>query len=820
MVDFKAGRNGNMIECTVCNVKMNSVAQLAQHQAGSKHRAQVALVQGSAARLGATSATTVGSAGAPIMRSTPDIRALAARGMAGQSWPAADLPTQSESLSGSNLSVNFNEFQPGATPLPTAASSLPRVMSSLPAQAWSDAQNNGANLDQWTKSWSTDDLATVQYLPVNKLLLPREDPGLPASRMQHQVGPFEDGKANPVESVQQQSQELGNARNFIAMVKQGDVDTVKLLIEEGIDVDTRELGCPALHWAIFMRRIEVALLLISSNAKRDLIDSDKQTALHICLHPRHGLSVLEDDGLSDASKLASELLLAGWSADACDNHGRTALHHAAEQGNVPVSKLLLGAGASPDILNSAGYSPSDVATLKSAASDSAQNFAECRDLLRAASWREPNQHPSPMTMPMSFVAPSADAAELKQGGEIDLLFRPLMAALCSFHNTGKHGQGGVELSQLASRLRPIMDIVGLKCKGYATHAMRRGYVTIRQSSNRKQHYVSIAPGFRYLLGGDEEKMALFSEPLPQDSISASVSMPSFPNRRPTENGSAPDSPGRLIEPSNSDGDFGPADLDALNNSGYDLIASDSDFVSDFVANVPWTPERSSASAQNSPYSTPTKNSTGASAMRTPLTPSDLGAPLSRDLASLLDTSGTGAPWLDDMVKSSMAAAGSPSQDLDRTLGAPEGETRPEMSEMFKSDPFVASPLRISNNPMNMGREPLFDQSMFQSMWGMSSETGESSSAAADAFRGTQGGDENMDRLTAALSAWPTFGQRAGSGQWDAMAGPAMASSEPNMLYRSTTGSDTSATDADAAAAASTPAQGSTPTLTRRGSDSG
>ena len=41
-----------------------------------------------------------------------------------------------------------------------------------------------------------------------------------------------------------------------------------------------------------------------------------------------------------------------------------ALHHAAEQGSVGVTKLLLGAGADPDFRNNMGFSPSDVATLK------------------------------------------------------------------------------------------------------------------------------------------------------------------------------------------------------------------------------------------------------------------------------------------------------------------------------------------------------------------------------------------------------------------------------------------------------------------------
>lgn len=574
-------RSINTIECTICNVKMNSMAQLAQHQAGAKHRAQVPLLQagqgggGSVNNLNNSSSSSSGT-GILDSRSSPDLRAHVS--VDSINWPAGSDSTSN------GLAAPF------ALP--------PRGINgkgSLPALAWSElassASVNASNSNpafiqqqqqqpqQVARAWSEDVASPQGTMAVSKLLLPREgDPGPPPERLASMGNSFDDGDGNlsadgpstpgkpaaaaaattsgagtadtgprsapaspasgspqPLDSTASGSFE--RARTFITLVKKGETEEVQAMIDEGVDVDCREAGCPALHWAIFMRRIETALLLIQSNAVRDLVDRDNQTALHICLHPRHGLSMLDDDGSADATKLASELLLAGWSADARDSHGRTALHHSAEQGNVAVTKLLLGAGASPDSHNNMGFSPSDVATLKARVATDGEHYAECRDLLRAASWQSPAPTASPMSVPLASNGTTTTATETKEkeksddlrnGEEIDLLFRPLMAALCSFTDQGKH-EGGVELSQLASRLRPILDIVGLKCKAYATHAMNRGFITMRQSANRKQHYVSIAPAYRNgSFTSSANKRAAEKQQEKSQGIASSVSMPAMP----------------------------------------------------------------------------------------------------------------------------------------------------------------------------------------------------------------------------------------------------------------------------------------------------
>jgi hypothetical protein len=752
---------------------MNSMAQLAQHQAGSKHRAQLPFLQ-STGGVGAANINH-GIVFNGDSRSQPDLRA--------------------------NVSQNWAEEAAAASELANGGGGLPARglvgMGSLPNQAWSEMSVSNGNgnptehLQQNflaaaapTRSWSEDVVNRQASMPISKLLLPREgDPGPPPERLAT-MGSFSDehpagaGVASETPETATEAAALTAAaagidrsasssfelaRTFITLVKKGEVADVKTMIDDGIDVDCREAGCPALHWAIFMRRIETALQLIQSGAVRDLVDRDNQTALHICLHPRHGLSMLDDDGSADATKLASELLLAGWAADARDSHGRTALHHSAEQGNVAVTKLLLGAGASPDSHNNMGFSPSDVATLKARVATDDDHFAECRDLLRAASWQSPAPTASPMSVPLASNGTISDSRteispELRNGEEIDLLFRPLMAALCSFNDQGKH-EGGVELSQLASRLRPILDIVGLKCKAYATHAMNRGFITMRQSANRKQHYVCIAPAYRNgsfsaankraaaaavaagktggsssIIGGDGtaatasegSSNVVLDERTAKSSITTSVSMPSISSLQMQSvlvadvrlRGGAPGSPG----PSGSDGDLG-------GRAARELL---------------------------SPYVPPGCYSPMGQQQR-----------VERDLMGLLDS--PGPPPLSPSISA-------PHQDFTRhepqaevARGVAGGRTAAAITSfnerLFYSDPFSKEAFSSSTGP-----EPLFGgMGRMGAAWGApagittgagalpASSPPDENSSVESAFRRTTGGDEDIERLNAALMQWPTAG---------------------------------------------------------------
>jgi hypothetical protein len=151
---------------------------------------------------------------------------------------------------------------------------------------------------------------------------------------------------------------------YITAVKSGDTVEAARLLADGVDVDTRDSGCPALHWAIFMGRVEMVELLVSSGARKDLQDRDRQTAVHICLHPRHGMmsNQMKRDKVTvpspkyeaDAVRVLTALLKAGWSPDVRDALGRTGMHHVAEQGNCALALLLLKFNANPALHNKDG----------------------------------------------------------------------------------------------------------------------------------------------------------------------------------------------------------------------------------------------------------------------------------------------------------------------------------------------------------------------------------------------------------------------------------------------------------------------------------
>jgi hypothetical protein len=235
---------------------------------------------------------------------------------------------------------------------------------SLPAGAWPVAGGiggggggagtttaiGGGGTKPPARAWSEEVFKHPNRLAVRKLLLPRAgEPGLPADRAAGLNQPAAGGgsgsggsdgsggggatggeeqgaggerdaagagsAATAAGGLWPASRGSDRDRRFVVAVKNGEKADVKRMLDEGIDADCREQGCPALHWAIYYRRIDIALLLVQSGASRDLVDRDNQTALHICLHPRHGLSGLDDDGVVDATKLVSSRPL--WPISAC-----------------------------------------------------------------------------------------------------------------------------------------------------------------------------------------------------------------------------------------------------------------------------------------------------------------------------------------------------------------------------------------------------------------------------------------------------------------------------------------------------------------------
>eukprot|EP00038_Savillea_parva_P008054 m.174366 g.174366 ORF g.174366 m.174366 type:complete len:962 (-) comp13823_c0_seq1:300-3185(-) len=467
-----------LFECKICQVRMNSAAQLVQHQSGSKHRAQ----------------------------------------MVASNLKTASVPTMVLSSGGGG--------SPGVLPHGTG----PYYNTMTSSSDWSPARAG------------PEDTMEVPPGPEIKLM----------------------GKDDPVAMAQWTGMQA-----YITAVKAGDNDEVKRLLSEGIDVDTRDSGCPALHWAIFMGRVDTVALLVQAGARKDLQDRDRQTAVHICVHPRHGMmnqmrresksTKAPNNYEQDAVMVLTTLMKAGWSPDMRDALGRTGLHHVAEQGNCTLAYILLQFKANPALHNKDGYSPTDVATLK-AKSEGLTKYVQLRDLLRTALFdaRTSGSDTNPMAIPSGADMPlqaaggpggsnlklgvsvsssmvgatagpgmsasghhgdSVDAnpmapatlpplgggssvATFDTGGsdDVDSAFRPLLAALASLSSTSTaFAERGVDINQLEVRMQEVLSFTGVNFKSYIQHAQKAGIIDIRDAKNGHQRFVSIARRFASLV---------------------------------------------------------------------------------------------------------------------------------------------------------------------------------------------------------------------------------------------------------------------------------------------------------------------------------
>jgi 26S proteasome non-ATPase regulatory subunit 10 len=118
----------------------------------------------------------------------------------------------------------------------------------------------------------------------------------------------------------------------------GHLDTAKLLLAEGADLQEPTGGSTALITAVQHNHQDVALLLIQSGADIDALDKDTRTAVHrACEEKRPDMLTL--------------LLQHGADINLADKHGNTPLHLACMTGDEQIARRLLEAGARHDITN-------------------------------------------------------------------------------------------------------------------------------------------------------------------------------------------------------------------------------------------------------------------------------------------------------------------------------------------------------------------------------------------------------------------------------------------------------------------------------------
>ena len=117
------------------------------------------------------------------------------------------------------------------------------------------------------------------------------------------------------------------------------VETARLLLEYGVDVNAREKdGWISLHWAAFKGRVEVTQALLDHGANVKLETEEGETALHTVSRGEYNS---QEQGVS----IARLLLEHGVGVNTQEEEGWTSLHFAALRGRVEVAQVLLDHGA-------------------------------------------------------------------------------------------------------------------------------------------------------------------------------------------------------------------------------------------------------------------------------------------------------------------------------------------------------------------------------------------------------------------------------------------------------------------------------------------
>jgi ankyrin repeat protein len=128
-------------------------------------------------------------------------------------------------------------------------------------------------------------------------------------------------------------------------VRKKDIDTVKLLIAKGANVNVKEEkkgGASPLHAAIERRHPDMAKLLIAKGADLNARNNEGETPLFI----------------ASAHRDLVELLLAkGADINARDNLGQTVLHAMIEKGPLEIAELLIAKGADINAKDKKGHTP-------------------------------------------------------------------------------------------------------------------------------------------------------------------------------------------------------------------------------------------------------------------------------------------------------------------------------------------------------------------------------------------------------------------------------------------------------------------------------
>jgi ankyrin repeat protein len=152
---------------------------------------------------------------------------------------------------------------------------------------------------------------------------------------------------------------------LIAAARNGHVEVVRYLLDEGADINLRPGGLTGLSYACLEGRLQVVALLLACGARTTPSGGGWTPLIYAAREGHTGIV---------------ELLLAHREGEQLErqlNHDRwTALHFACYNGHASVVRALLGAGADPHVVDSGGRTPLSYAVLT--------GHAECVALLQVS----------------------------------------------------------------------------------------------------------------------------------------------------------------------------------------------------------------------------------------------------------------------------------------------------------------------------------------------------------------------------------------------------------------------------------------------------
>jgi ankyrin repeat protein len=125
----------------------------------------------------------------------------------------------------------------------------------------------------------------------------------------------------------------GGMTALMYAAQNGHLETAKLLIDKGADVNAKDYGMTALMYAAQNGHLEIANLLIDEGADVNAQERDE------------GMTALMCAAQNGHLKTAKLLIYKGADVNAQDDDGMTALMYAAQNGHLEIAKLLIDKGA-------------------------------------------------------------------------------------------------------------------------------------------------------------------------------------------------------------------------------------------------------------------------------------------------------------------------------------------------------------------------------------------------------------------------------------------------------------------------------------------